>query len=345
MAALEQEINRHKYLMMDHGGVLDGGIAMSMDDISPNDLILEQYNWGGVQFLKNGVNIVNNINCLINDHDYKLVFHSKNKYQDQIHILQQLQDACTVKGITFPKVYAMAVKDSDLNPEVNSSAPNISRDESDILVAQWGADDLNGKASVRRALESALRINEENRADHIIFDDGRPNFETPLTEGYQAHLIGGDGIALHVAIEQVLNLAVEQQQVNTQLLQSANTSVARDGFFVGGEWATFGNDFKAWVSENTRTVRVDLYGHIDTGTYWDMMGDSEHAVLQKGFEDVQNRVFSTLPLEFRAFLSEETQYERHNIVPKPTTEEYWNGLDDESKDRYEQAGPDRKSVV
>ncbi|MFC3909343.1 hypothetical protein ACFORL_09700 [Legionella dresdenensis] len=195
-----------RFLMFDHGGVLDGSIVEDKNTITANDLILEEYDWGGAQVLKNGVGIFSTINNLIEYHDYEVVFHSKNDEKDQIKILEQLQQACKNKGLKFPIIRAMAVYDPSLYNNIPSSAPTIAVNQYGIYIANWGADDLNGKASVRRALENLLEINTKDRMNHIVFDDGEPNVTTPIQEGYRAFLIGsGDNcLPLDMALQQVL---------------------------------------------------------------------------------------------------------------------------------------------
>lgn len=192
--------------MFDHGGVLDGSIVTDKSTITANDLVLDVYDEGLFQVLKNGVQIVKYINDLVAHHGYEVVFHSKNKEEDQIKILNQLQLACTRKGLEFPKIRAMAVYDVSQYQNRTSADPKKITNQQGIAVAGWGADDLSGKASVRRALETLLEIDPKDRKNHIVFDDGAPNVSTPRGEGYQAHLIGiGEGcVALDKALEQIL---------------------------------------------------------------------------------------------------------------------------------------------
>ncbi|KTC85046.1 hypothetical protein [Legionella brunensis] len=196
-----------KYLMLDHGGVLDGAVLDDISTINENDdLVLEYFDWGGAQVLKNGVNIVGTINRLVKHYGYEVVFHSKNIEDDQIKILKQLQQACIEKGLKFPEVHAMAVYDKKRYENHSSDAPAKILRQDGILFAGWGKDDLNGKASVRRALEQLLGIREEDRRNHIVFDDGKPNVDTPIEEGYQAYLIGKEQgqKTLDEALEEVI---------------------------------------------------------------------------------------------------------------------------------------------
>lgn len=192
--------------MLDHGGVLDGEITDPGSIDYKNDLVLEKFEWGGVQVLKNGVRILSNINQLVDKYDYQVVFHSKNCQDDQIRVLRQLQAACQLKGVKFPQVFAMAVYDPSLYPDKSSSNPVIIRNEYGTLIVGWGSDDFNGKASVRRALEKLLDIDEEQRPNHIVFDDGEPNVTIPRLESYQAFLIGNE--LGRVSLDQALQLTL-----------------------------------------------------------------------------------------------------------------------------------------
>ncbi|WED42988.1 hypothetical protein [Legionella cardiaca] len=206
-----------KYLMFDHGGVLDGSVVMNLDTIdAENDLVLEPFDWGGAQVLRNGVQIVALMNELVERYQYQIVFHSKNKEEDQLKILLQLQAACQLKKISFPPVLAMAVFDPERYTE-SSSSPRTIIIEGGIHLAAWGADDFDGKASVRRALEKLLNITD--RSQHIVFDDGEPNVNTPREEGYQAFLIGegSERVTLDRALTQVVNDAKKNLPPEEQL--------------------------------------------------------------------------------------------------------------------------------
>lgn len=203
--------------MFDHGGVLDGEIVLESGSVSSSDLVLEEYDWGGFQVLRNGIAIIEILNTLVKSYGYEIVFHSKNLEKDQMKILEQLQTACKDKQLNFPNIRAMAVFDQSLYGTKTSNDPETTTTSiQNIQMAGWGADDLDGKASVRRALEKLLEIKTDERKNHIVFDDGEPNVSTPRGEGYQAFLIGtGEGrVTLYSALQQVLlmnsNEVVEQ---------------------------------------------------------------------------------------------------------------------------------------
>ena len=197
------------YLMFDHGGVLDGAYVGNRQNIKANDLVLEAYEHGGYQVLKNGVSIVAAINELVTEHGAQVVFHSKNREADQIELLRQLEKACAKKYIRFPTIHGMAVYDPVRYPTIASSDPAL-LDSNEIPFVGWGTDDLDGKASVRRALEVLLAIGEADRGNHVVFDDGPPNVSVPREEGYQAYLIaeGVDAAAGTVTLDQALQLVL-----------------------------------------------------------------------------------------------------------------------------------------
>ncbi len=197
------------YLMFDHGGVLDGRISMSTSD---NDLILEEFDWGGFQVIPNGVEFVRDLNELVDEYGYHVVFHSKNSQADQLLVLRQLMAACEQKGISFPVVKAMAVRDPDAYAGVPSHDCTIEiNTEYGISIAGYDTDGCqNGKACARQALSKLLAISPEDRANHIVFDDGPTVAPKAREEGYFAYLIGdgseslGGAISLTDAVQAVL---------------------------------------------------------------------------------------------------------------------------------------------
>ena len=195
------------YLMFDHNGVLDGAYVGNRKNIEANDLILQAYEFGGYQVLKNGVSIVAAINELVTEHGAQVVFHSKNIEETQIELLRQLEKACAQKNISFPTIHGMAVYDPARYSTSASSDPAL-LDSNEIPFAGWGMDDLDGKASVRRALEVLLAIDEADRGNHVVFDDGPPNVSVPRKEGYQAYLIGNGVEAETVTLDQALQLVL-----------------------------------------------------------------------------------------------------------------------------------------
>jgi len=202
------------YLIFDHGGVLDGEMIMGAP--AENDLVLGNVGDGILNVLKGGVFFVKTLIKLVQAYDYQIVFHSKNREVDQLRILKQLQKACRTKGLTFPKVTVMAVYDTHQFKNFFPSAPRIIRDRAHgITVVGYGYD-KDGKSCVRQALSAALDISEDERGQHIVFDDGISVVNAAREEGYQAYLIGNgeNAYSLTVAIEHVLD-AAQANQVST----------------------------------------------------------------------------------------------------------------------------------
>ena len=78
-----------KYLMLDHGGVLDDRIV-SADQVTDQDIVLGQLDENTIRILKNGVQIVNTLNELVSQHNYQIVYHSSNGARDQLSIHNEL---------------------------------------------------------------------------------------------------------------------------------------------------------------------------------------------------------------------------------------------------------------
>src|SRR5689334_11426919 len=112
-----------KYLMLDHGGVLDGKLFRGTP--GTNDLVLAQYEPGLYQLLPNRVSVVKKLDELVKNYGYQIAYHSKNIEEHQLGILAQLRSACQAKGIQFPAATAMAVCDPHQYPEVKSTQPTL----------------------------------------------------------------------------------------------------------------------------------------------------------------------------------------------------------------------------
>jgi hypothetical protein len=180
-----------KYLMLDHGGVLDGEY-IEAKDYKPNiDLLLEPENGGYCNILKNGVMAVKKLNELVDKHGYQIVFHSKSKEKEQLNLLKKLDVACTKKGIKFPNVTAMVVRDEAEFKGIYSNNPRIIENRPHGIRIVGYDKELDGKACVRNALSKLLNIPESQRKNHIVFDDGPSVISKSKQEGWNSYEIGG----------------------------------------------------------------------------------------------------------------------------------------------------------
>ena len=271
------------YLMFDQGGVLDGVIIENPNQIdAENDLVIEKYEWGGSQVLVNGVQIIRNLNELVNEHGYQIVFHSKNAEEDQQILLAKLKRACLDFRIRFPAVHAMGVYDRKNHPTTSSSLPVLKTDPSATVIATWGQDDLNGKASLRRALEYALDITPESRSKHVIFDDGYPNVETPISEGYQAYWISENGVTLDVAIRQVL----ERARNNAQSVVPMNVIRVNKG---AAPHMGLPDGFMAYFAKDSQAAR-ESKGNISADNYWYQLTPVEQTGYLNKYKDSTSTV-------------------------------------------------------
>lgn len=211
-----------KYLMFDHGGVLDND--MTLNRPGANDLLLSTDEEGYRRILKDGVSIVKNMNTLVGL-GYKVIFHSKNSEEDQLRILDELTKSCAQKGLPFPKVHAMGVRNPKLYPGVSSSKPVIIRDKyHGILIAAYDLE-KDGKACLREALSKLLSIKANDRKQNVVFDDGFDIIETAKQEGYDAYRIGD----LNDALKQVMKkegLSHKIAQEETSLINKMTPSLS-----------------------------------------------------------------------------------------------------------------------
>lgn len=178
-----------KYLMFDHGGVLDGEFVHNHDSITPDDFILTEHKEGGYQVLKNGVQIVNQLNDLVNQFGYEIVFHSKNVEANQVDLLKDLLRECKKRKLNFPPVVAMAVCDEKKYAGVESRNSLFEYNSKyHIQMSVYGVD-LDGKSCVRIALSRLLMIDENERNNNYVFDDAKSVVAAAIDEGYQGVLV------------------------------------------------------------------------------------------------------------------------------------------------------------
>lgn len=193
-----------KYLMFDNGGVLDG--TWTLDKPRFEDLLISEVEDGYRCILKDGVLIVLMLNLLITRSDYQIVFHSKNSEKDQIDLCERLKIASENKGVSFPEIYAMAVRDENVYKNIEANNPVIIRDRPHGIIVVGYGEELSGKSCVRIALSKLLDIKPEDRSSHVVFDDGAEVIKKARKEGYRGYLIGENGsrqISLRNAIEDV----------------------------------------------------------------------------------------------------------------------------------------------
>lgn len=97
-----------RYIMLDHGGVLNGEIYNGdINQLDQNDLILNKVDHDSHMVLKNGVIILQQLSELATNHNFRIVFHSKNHKADQQRVWQQIKNAAILKNVQPPPLFAM----------------------------------------------------------------------------------------------------------------------------------------------------------------------------------------------------------------------------------------------
>jgi len=171
-----------KYLLLDHAGVL----SQALDDAGEvNEAV------------------INKLNKLVQEYNYKILFHSSNNLLGQLELLNRLRQAALKKNLVFPSVEAIAVRDFLSYGNISSDSPQISN-EAGIKIAAFGIK-KPGKACIREALTVLLNITPAERAKSIVFDDDVAHIEQAQKEGYQTQYIGGpDNLTFDRALGTVL---------------------------------------------------------------------------------------------------------------------------------------------
>jgi hypothetical protein len=193
-----------KYLMIDHGGVLEG--EYSVDQPLENDLLVKVIDETDFMILKNGVNIIKNLNHLVDYHNCMVVFHSKNKLQDQLNIMHYLQSACKNKGLVFPKIKYLAVRDSIEYKDTGSTKPKLTtymdKDDNNNIISIAGyGDELDGKECLRNAISVLLNIETNSRGMHYVIDDGPSVVQKAILDGWNGYIVGD--ISLDTIISEI----------------------------------------------------------------------------------------------------------------------------------------------
>ncbi|MGM9454804.1 hypothetical protein ACTAZI_15880 [Legionella bozemanae] len=182
-------------------------------------------------------------------------------------------------------------------------------------------------SKVPRLEAIAIRFNV-NKEEIYFFDDSFHNVSEARTHGFKAIQVKSPE-DLHNGITEVLDAPSAMQKAE----KNPSISGSNSSFFTN-EWDQLDADLKAHISETTRKVRVKFFNHIPTSEYWNMIGKEEKEVILQDYLYKKSRTYDSLDIEFRSYLSEETQNIRHKMSPKPTTEAFWNGLDEKAKDQY-----------
>ncbi|HHT0593283.1 TPA: hypothetical protein ACTXXA_002054 [Legionella anisa] len=177
-------------------------------------------------------------------------------------------------------------------------------------------------------LESLSQRFNAAKEDIYFFDDSFHNVSEARAHGFRAIQVKSPK-DLQNGITEVLDApSVAQGAERNPSIPGNNSS------FFTNEWDLFEPELKSYISETTRFVRVKFFNHVPTSEYWSGMEEPEKEAILQDFLRKKSRKYETLDTEFRSSLSEETQGIRHKMSPKPTTEAFWNGLDEQSKDRY-----------
>lgn len=211
---LLNDLNKARFLFFDHGGVLDGSFIEG--NPTNKDLVLTKVE-GMFQIIKNGVEIVKQLNSLVSLHGYQIIFHSKNKETEQLHMLSLIQKACYRVKLTFPKITAMAVRDTIEFNGVESENPAIIKNKQHGIWIAGYDKELDGKACVRNALSKLLFISETSRKQHFIFDDGPSVVNIANKEGWSTYLIGDqfEAVTLDKAVDSIYQLEIQSKQQNS----------------------------------------------------------------------------------------------------------------------------------
>ncbi|KTD71973.1 hypothetical protein [Legionella tucsonensis] len=225
----------------------------------------------------------------------------------------------------------------------NSSANPIRSVVGGIPVVSWGMDDNDGKASVRRALETLLLIKPEARGKHFVFDDGEPNVSKSREEGYQAYLIGDQGndfISLASAVNQVLTQACEISLQGGQNAVIANPPAIQDLDYNDLPLA-----FRQYLSSTSQDIRHKSE-HISTEAYWNQLDNAKKNEINEiykyiaakpkpdaapmgqsaFFQNDKKLSWNQLSFKEKAIISEQTQAIRINFGGLSTLE-YWEQID------------------
>ena len=187
-------------IMIDHGGVLDFHSKYA-HEVLPTDFVLVNDD-GLATFMPDGAATIRLFNFLAAQPDVILVFHSKNKAAEQWRIVEGIRAAIddhnpkNSDNLVYPNFTAMVDADAIAHAGSSPDEPKVSYSEKyGMRVIGYDPDTYDqceGKSSVRQAIASVYAIEESERENHYVLDDGKPIFQKAEKEGYKAFLIGSD---------------------------------------------------------------------------------------------------------------------------------------------------------
>lgn len=264
---------------------------MRLGRLEPNDLLIKNIDEGLSIVIPNGFQLMRDLDELSRVHGYKLTSHSSNAYDDQMEQYHDINAACRREKLPIPPLHAIAVFDnkSEHHKRCDSGNPVI-RNDNGVTVVTWGADQENGKASLRRALEVALTIRPDERANSAIFDDAPNVIEHARIEGYQGFEVSNatQGSTLsdhvhHVLLQARAKLAQEQRQ-HAAPSRAAQSQPSSAGFFsqpptprVGVRFEDLSTAQKAFLSEYTSEFRHTVLAYAPFEDLWRSLGNDPEA--------------------------------------------------------------------
>jgi Ubiquitin family len=231
--------NSIRILAFDQGGTLEMPCvrlnAQGEMEPDPKDLILD-VNKGIYNIMPDGEEVLSLLDFITFEHpNCLLAFHSKNALEQQLELLQQMKNAMDkinkkMPHFSFIPVYDKRSARSSENPEISfldnklvkiDQLPQGANIDDYSMVLTWGADDLNGKTSVRNALEKGVKIYQSykpnigdlDKQHSCIFDDGLTIPETAVSQGWQGFLVSSQGADADPSSKSLIAAVKEAQKI------------------------------------------------------------------------------------------------------------------------------------
>ena len=198
-----------RYLFLDHGGVLDGEIVLNREEITEKDLLLSKEEESKYKVLKNGVQIIEILNKLINHHNFEVYFHANNQEEEQLKMINILQKACEQKGLEFPKIPALFVCDEQAFPNTPSDNPEVhDKEEHGIKIVGYSKNEEHKKC-LRKTYAYYRGIKLSAKKYHCILDSKIDVIREARAEGWHALLVDKNN-SLYTILSQIYKIILNQ---------------------------------------------------------------------------------------------------------------------------------------
>lgn len=286
------------YLLLDFNDILEG-VMTHHEPKNDNDLLIKKVGGEFYHIIRDGARIVKTLNKLVSEYNFKILHHASSNEADQLKSIETLKSTCSLKGIEFPQIFAMAVCDEKKHKGAEPADPIIIKDRPHGIWIAAYAKGKSGKSSARTALSKLLGISDQSKKSSYVLDNELLVVLKAKSEGWSAIQIGGDDSTLSEAVQKIYRtlsfgpLPLLKPEVNNEE-ESKSPMKDFDSSFVGSKSNAITRQSPVWETEivfraeeqfdNTGRPRIGgsawssgVFKEYSTGKLW--LGKSDSFVL------------------------------------------------------------------